>query len=178
MVMPRGAAGNEAGHQDRAAGCGVHIKGVGEPGNSSQPGAGCPRGGVAIADALLQVHPRTAIDGQQFNARLFAAIQAAHDDLAASAVEREVARRLAYHDGKASSSLLIQAKLAGKQSGLPPGFAHLALVVHGDADALGQSHFHRVIATRVPSPTGEEISKSFTSRLEPLKPRPRPEPVV
>ena len=39
-------------------------------------------------------------------------------------------------------------------------------------------HFHLAIVTRVPLPGEDSMANSFISRLDPLRPRPSPPPVV
>src|SRR5215470_17215248 len=181
VIMPAMVApGKEAGRQDRSRARGrVHVESVRHARDRAHARAWSSRGGITVAHALLHIlHAPPAIDGQQLNEGVLSRLRSIQDDFSASAVQIKVAPGFRDYNRKASGCFFIQPDLARQQGRLAAGFANLALVVYGYTHALRHGYFHRVIATRVPSPTLEEISNSFTSLLEPLKPRPSPDPVV
>ena len=87
-----------------------------------------------------------------------------------------VSRALRQLRGALDDQLLVPSGRAARLTDLPR-------VINGDGDpgleVLRHAHyFQRVITTRVPSPTRDALSNSFTRRLAPPSPRPRPFPEV
>src|SRR5580658_6523737 len=95
----------------------------------------------------------------------------------------DIGRQFRGDDRYLAHAVLVESARFGHQLGAAPAFADMALLAHIQAHGRGArddpaAHFHRVMATRVPTPTVECNSHSLTKRRAPVSPSPNPEPEV
>ena len=113
--------------------------------------------------------PGPPIDRHQFNADIAAVVECLHEQLALLRVPQDIVRHLGGHDSHAANLGCVELVSLGEPLGDAADFPDLARVFDRSArlrSALhhADAHFQRVIVTRVPTPTVESISNSFTSR--------------
>jgi hypothetical protein len=156
-----------------------------EPRESAKSGAGAAGGGVAIVQRTIEVgDTRSVVDRDELRASHIRHLDRPQYDLTAPRMLRDVRGGLGREEGELPRIGLTQAGLSRDGRRTSTRFTDLAGLVDCDSESgrvVGTHrtvHFHRVITTRVPSPTVELMSNSFTSRFAPPSPSPSPLPVV
>ncbi len=174
---------------DGALGRGMEIEAVREAPDGAQPRAGRSAGGIAVAHHQPQVGDAGAVvDGDDLhrappgNGR--------DQQPAAPGVAVQVGGQFGDDQREPAGIGCVPAQLSAGMRAEAPRLADAAGVVDREGQVgpavqdLGRSmgrrvhHFHFVMVTQVPWPAAVRMSKSFTSRRLPGRPRPMPPPEV
>ncbi|CAG2157554.1 hypothetical protein LMG19282_05484 [Cupriavidus campinensis] len=130
----------EAGQDQRAlAGAGVDVEVIGQPADRAQALAGAAAGGIAVAQAGLEVgHAGAVIDRNQLDGDGVAQLARAHQQPAAPGVADEVVAQLVDGHGQPAGLDGVEAVPPGQFGGGAAGLAHAAAVAHRHGDVRAQ----------------------------------------
>ena len=140
-----------------------------------RPVAGAAGGRVAVLHAAIRIgHAAAAIQRQQFQPGALGIVASAGVDMAAAAVLQKVGGQFGDDDRHLVDPRRRQPDATRKIAYQPTGLGNLA----GFGDGGEHPQVQRASVTTVPCPGVDVMSNSLHSRLAPLRPRPRPPPVV
>ena len=164
-------------HRRARAGRRVEVEHGTESAYSAQPRTEAAGGRLTVAQAFAYVaDARPPVKSKKLDAGHLGRLDQPDHDHSASGVLDQVGSELSGDDRDAAHRSLAEAKLAGARRRDALCFADAAHLT--DADATYVPHRQSVTATTVPSPGFDLMANSSTKRLEPLRPKPRPCPVV
>src|SRR5688572_22994927 len=156
----------------------MQVEFAGEAARRAKPITRRAPGRVSVFERPPDVaHSWPTVDSKQFDPPERVVVDGADHQFAATSMPQHVRRKLRRHNrGVLRQHLRHQGHL--RQHAYPtPGCAYMGLISNR-ADELrfvvynAQAARQRVIVTRVPSPTRDSISNSFTSRRAPESPSP------
>src|SRR5262245_60349515 len=172
-LAPRRRPGPEDRDNRGAAVARVRIERRREPPDRAEAGPGAAGRRVAVAQALREVRDAgSPVERDHADPAQRAVARDAEEELALARVLHEVRPDLAHDERDLARLVLVEPEPAAERARGPTRHPHLARVRHAEDELVG--HFHRVIATRVPSPGRDESSNSFERRFAPPRPSPRP----
>src|SRR5882757_6441257 len=140
-------------------------------------------GRIAVAQAGIDIlDARALVDGYQLELRTRSVVEHLHQDLSPSGVTHYIRCQFRRDDTNPARAHLVEHVTVREPLRTPPAFPDITVVRHRYPRLRSEDdstrHFHRVTITRVPTPTVEFSSNSFTRRRAPVRPKPSPVPEV
>ncbi len=142
----------------------------------AQPLAGAAGGRMAVAEGFFEaVDAAAAVDTDHLHPGAGVVVIDADQDFAAAGMLELVGGEFGGDDREAAEVILAETGIAPDRGGFA---ADLSDLLWSATVNRRMNYFQRAIVTRVPSPGLDWMANSLQRRREPLRPRPRPPPVV